>query len=145
MIVNFYRLGSIKKQINRFGEEILKIPETRKIKKGLYIYYILMILLVVLLAVSSKEPLIFINVLFFIPAFLDIIVRKQYSKYNGFYANGIVMEKFFEWEKIFSWKKIDEDKLSFLNKNGSRFDSSTNHNQQLIIDFLTEKGIKEEK
>lgn len=115
IIVNLFKLGTLRKQINKLGSEIL------------------------------KEPIILIYLLFFVPALLDMILITQYSKYNGFYSNGIVNGSFLEWKEIFSWKKIDEDKLSFLKQDGLRFDMETNLKQKLIIDFMIEKGIQEEK
>ncbi len=115
IIVNLFKLGTLRKQINKLGSEIL------------------------------KEPIILIYLLFFVPALLDMILITQYSKYNGFYSNGIVNGSFLEWKEIFSWKKIYEDKLSFLKQDGLRFDMETNLKQKLIIDFMIEKGIQEEK
>ena len=144
IIVNLFKLGTLKKQINKFGSEILKIRNTRNSGKGLYIYYIVMILFITVYAIVLKEPIILVYLLFFIPAFLDTILIKKYSKYNGFYSNGIVKGSFVEWKNIFSWKKIDEDKLSFLKKDGLRFDIETNLKQKLIIDFMIEKDLQEE-
>ena len=104
-----------------------------------------MILFFTICAILLKEPIILVYLLFFVPTLLDIILLKKYSKYNGFYSNGIVKDSFIEWKNIFSWKKIDGDKLSFLKHDGLRFDVETNLHQKLIIDFMTEKGIKEEK
>ncbi len=104
-----------------------------------------MILFFIVYTLLLKEPIILIYLLFFVPALLDMILITQYSKYNGFYSNGIVNGSFLEWKEIFSWKKIDEDKLSFLKQDGLRFDMETNLKQKLIIDFMIEKGIQEEK
>ena len=145
IIVNLFKLGTLKKQINKFGSEILKIQNAKNSGKGLYIYYIVMILFFTVYTILLKEPIILVCLLFFIPAFLDTILIKKYSKYNGFYSNGIVKDSFVEWKNIFSWKKIDEDKLSFLKQDGLRFDMETNLKQKLIIDFMMEKGLQEEK
>ena len=105
-----------------------------------------MILFFTIYAILLKEPIILlVYLLFFVPALLDIILLKRYSRYNGFYSNGIVKDSFIEWKNIFSWKKIDGDKLSFLKQDGLRFDMETNLQQKLIINFMTEKGIQEEK
>ena len=145
IIINLFKLVSLKKQINKFGTEILKIQNIKNIRKGSYIFYIAMILFFTIYAILLKEPIILVYLLFFVPALLDIILLKKYSKYNGFYSNGIVKDSFIEWKNIFSWKKIDGDKLSFLKHDGLRFDVETNLHQKLIIDFMTEKGIQEEK
>ena len=145
IIINLIKLGTLKKQINKFGTEILKIQNKKIIGKGSYIYYIAMILFFIIYAILLKEPIILVYLLFFVPAFLDIILIKRYSQYNGFYSNGIVKGSFIEWKNIFSWKKIDEDRLFFLKQDGLRFDVETNLQQKLIIDFMTEKGIQEEK
>ena len=133
IIVNLFKLGTLKKQINKFGSEILKIQNAKNSGKSLYIYYIVMILFFTGYTILLKEPIILVYLLFFIPAFLDTILVKKYSKYNGFYSNGIVKGSFVEWKNIFSWKKIDEDKLSFLKQDGLRFDMETNLKQKLII------------
>ena len=104
-----------------------------------------MILFFTVYTILLKEPIILVYLLFFTPAFLDTILIKKYSKYNGFYSNGIVKDSFVEWKNIFSWKKIDEDKLSFLKQDGLRFDMETNLKQKLIIDFMIENGLQEEK
>ena len=145
IIINLFKLASLKKQINKFGTEILKIQNIKNIRKGSYIFYIAMILFFTIYAILLKEPIILVYLLFFVPALLDIILLKKYSKYNGFYSNGIVNGSFLEWKEIYSWKKIDEDKLSFLKQDGLRFDMETNLKQKLIIDFMIEKGIQEEK
>ena len=145
IIINLFKLVSLKKQINKFGTEILKIQNIKKIRKGSYIFYIAMILFFTIYAILLKEPIILVYLLFFVPALLDIILLKKYSQYNGFYSNGIVKDSFIEWKNIFSWKKIGGDKLSFLKHDGLRFDVETNLQQKLIIDFMTEKGIQEEK
>ena len=44
IIVNLFKLGTLKKQINKFGTEILRLENKKIIKKGWYIYYIAMIL-----------------------------------------------------------------------------------------------------
>ena len=139
------RLGTLKKHINNFGSEILKIQNTKKRGKGSYIFYIVMILFFTAYTILLKEPIILVYLLFIVPAFLDIILIDKYSKYNGFYSNGIVKGSFIEWKDIFSWKKVDEDKLSFLKQDGLRFNMETNLKQKLIIDFMIEKGIQEEK
>ena len=130
IIVNLFKLATLKKQINKFSSKILKIQNTRNSGKRLYIYYIVMILFFTVYTILLKEP---------------IILVKKYSKYNGFYSNGIVKDSFVEWKNIFSWKKIDEDKLSFLKQDGLRFDMETNLKQKLIIDFMIGKGLQEEK
>ncbi len=145
IIVNSIKLGTLKKQINKFGSEILKVQNTRNNRKGLYIYYSVMILFFIIYTILLKEPIILIYLLFFIPAFLEIILIDKYSKYNGFYSNGIVQGAFIEWKDVFSWKKIDEDKLSFLKQDGLRFDMETNQKQNVIISFMKEKYIQEEK
>ena len=91
-----------------------------------------------------KEPIILIYFLSYIFLFLDDILIKKYSKYKGFYVNGIVDSSFIEWKNIFSWKKIDEDKISFLTKEGKRFDMETNLKQELVIDFIKKKNIQED-
>ena len=145
LIVNLFKLGTLRKQINKLGSEILKVKNTKKVGKGSYIYTIAMILFFIVYTLLLKEPIILIYLLFFVPALLDMILITHYSKYNGFYSNGIVNGSFLEWKEIFSWKKIDEDKLSFLKQDGLRFDMETNLKQKLIIDFMIEKGIQEEK
>lgn len=145
IIVNLYKLGTLKKQINKLGIEILKVQNTKSNGKFFYFYYIVIILFFTVFAILLKEPIVLAYLGFFVPAFLDVILIKEYSKYNGFYTNGIVKGAFIEWEDIFSWKIIDEDTLSFLNQDGLRFDMKTNQKQKVIIDFMIEKGIQEEK
>ena len=77
IIVNLFKLGTLKKQINNFGSEILKIQNTIKRRKGLYIYYIVMILFFTVYTILLKEPIILLYLLFFIPAFLDIILIEK--------------------------------------------------------------------
>ena len=94
IIVNLFKLGTLRKQINNFGTEILKVQNTNNRGKGLYIYYILMILFFIGYTILLKEPIILVYLLFFIPTFLDLVLLKKYSKYNGFYSNGIVNGSF---------------------------------------------------
>ena len=145
IIVNLVKLGTLKKQINKFGTEIFKIQNTKTIGKGSFIYYILIILFFIIYAILLQEPIVLVYLLFFIPTLLDILLLKKYSKFNGFYSNGIVKGSFIEWKNIFSWKRIDNDKLSFLKQDGMRFDIETNLKQDLVINLLREKGIQEEK
>lgn len=142
IIVNVVRLARLKHQIGQFGTEIIRVKEKKKAGKSFYIHLIVMIILYTLL---TQEPLLLLLNLFVIPQLLDTIVMEKYSKYNGFYENGIVKGQFFEWKDIFSWKKIDEDKLSILKQDGLRFDIETASQQGKVIDFLISKGIQLEK
>lgn len=145
IIVNVVRLARLKHQIGQFGPEIVRVKDKKKTGKSFYIYHSVMILIIILYSLLTKEPLLLLLNLFFVPQLLDTILLEKYSKYNGFYENGIVKGQFFEWKDIFSWKKIDEDKLSILKQDGLRFDIETASQQGKVIDFLISKGIQTEK
>lgn len=145
IIRNLVRMANVKKQRNNLGSIIVEVNDANPGQKGTYVFYGGSIVLVFLLVFASGNPLYFIYIVFFLPALLDLILVKQYSKFNGFYENGIVNGAFIGWEDIFSWKIIDDDKLSFLKKDGFRFDMATKSKQEIIISYMEEKGIEEEK
>lgn len=144
IIRNLSRLIGIKKRLQKFGREIVKIPSRKKLQKASFIYLVVLNLFICVCGILIREPRYFIFLLFNLTALLDLILIKVYSKYNGVYENGILLLDFVTWESIFSWKKIGEDKISFLKQDGLRFDIEVNSNQQKVVDYLVEKGLSEE-
>ena len=145
IIVNIVKLVTIKKKVASFGKEIVKIPESKKNKKGLAVYNIAVFLLIFIFGALNKEPAVFLLLLFILPPLLDILVMNAFSKYNGIYENGIVTVGFLEWNEIFSWKIIDDNKISILKQDGLRFDLETGLNTKSVVEYFVQKGISKEK
>ena len=80
IIVNLFKLGTLKKQINKFGSEILKIQNAKNSGKGLYIYYIVMILFFTVYTILLKEQIILVCLLFFYPCIFRYNLNKKILK-----------------------------------------------------------------
>lgn len=144
-IASFVKFLGVKRQIKKLGRKVLEIDAGKKMGKFFYIYSSTAICLITVYSILVKRPLGLLLNLFFMTALLDSILAENYSKYNGFYENGMIFGSFIEWNDIFSWKKVGDDKISFLGKDGIRFDVETKSIQNEAIDFLISKAISEEK
>lgn len=144
IVANLVKLARIKKEFSKFGDLIVKVNDTKELHKSGIIWNIIAISLCISLGALAKEPFYLFFIIFLLPQILDFVLWNKYSKFNGFYQNGIVKGGFLEWEDIFSYKKIDSDTLSFLKQDGLRFDFGTAGKMQEVIDLISTKGIKEE-
>lgn len=144
-IINIFKLSKLKKQIQDFGKEIIRLPRKQKITKKMIYAYCIFCVYCICFGILSKIYITFIGAFIFLPVILDFIIIREYTEYNGIYENGIVVGSFLEYKYLFSWKKINDDKISLLKQDGLRFDLEAKDKQKEIIDFFISKGIPEEQ
>ena len=143
-IVNIVKLARLKKQVLKFGKEIIPLEREGNIKNSFVFLDVIFIVLMLVLGISEKNYLFFLWPIGFLPSLLDRILVRKFTKFNGIYENGIVFGSFLEWKDVFSWKKIDENKISILKQDGLRFDLVTKERTNSAIEYFVQKGIAEE-
>lgn len=143
-IVNIVMLARLKKQVLKFGREIIPLEGEGNIKNSFVFLDVIFIVLMLVLGISEKNYLFFLWPIGFLPRILDFMLIRKFTKFNGIYENGIVFGFFLEWKDVFSWKKIDDNKISILKQNGLRFDLETKEKTDSAIEYFVQKGIAEE-
>ena len=137
-------LARLKKQVLKFGKEIIPLEGEGNIKNSSVFLDVIFIVLMLVLGISEKNYLFFLWPIGFLPRILDFMLIRKFTKFNGIYENGIVFGFFLEWKDVFSWKKIDDNKISILKQDGLRFDLETKEKTDSAIEYFVQKGIAEE-
>ncbi|MCR5318830.1 MAG: hypothetical protein K6E22_11440 [Treponema sp.] len=143
-IVNIVKLAGLKKQVLKFGKEILPLERETNIKKSFIFIYVIFAVLMLVFGTVEKIYIVLLGPIVFLMMISELVVVRKFTKFNGIYENGIVFGSFLEWKDVFSWKKIDDNKISILMQNGLRFDLETKENTNPAIEYFTQKGIPEE-
>ncbi len=123
---------------------IIKFPNQEKVKRNVA-EILSMVLLFFLILLMFKSYYAIVILAGLLTTFTEIVTPIIYNKYNGIYPDYIVINKKYMLTSIHSWKKIESNKsLSFLGKNGLRFDVYVGHEYDKSIDYLNSNNIPEE-
>ncbi len=144
LIANIVKLARLKKQVAKFGKEIIPIERESNIKISFILIYAIFAILLIVIGIIVKNDLLYFGFCVFLPRISELILARKFTKFNGIYENGIVFGSFLEWKDIFSWKKIDDNKISILKQDGLRFDLETKEKTNSAIEYFVQKGISEE-
>ena len=144
LIANIVKLARLKKQVAKFGKEIIPIEREANIKISFILIYVIFAVLMLVFGTVEKIYIVLLGPIVFLIMISELVVVRKFTKFNGIYENGIVFGSFLEWKDVFSWKKIDDNKISILMQNGLRFDLETKENTNPAIEYFTQKGIPEE-
>lgn len=144
LIANIVKLARLKKQVAKFGKEIIPIEREANIKISFILIYAIFAILLIVIGIIVKNDLLYFGFCVFLPRISELILTRKFTKFNGIYENGIVFGFFLEWKDVFSWKKIDENKISILKQDGLRFDLETKEKTNSAIEYFVQKGIAEE-
>lgn len=144
LIANIVKLARLKKQVAKFGREIIPVEREANIKISFILIYAIFAILLIVIGIIVKNDLLYFGFCIFLPRISELILTRKITKFNGIYENGIVFGFFLEWKDVFSWKKIDENKISILKQDGLRFDLETKEKTNSAIEYFVQKGIAEE-
>lgn len=114
-------------------------------------FRLIIIIASVLISISialiiTKAFIGYISLVFGIGMIINQLTNKKYAEISGVYENYIVtQEGIVNWPEIHSWKALDERKLSFLKKDGIRFDFRLQTGYSAAVEWLVKSQIEEEK
>ena len=141
LIINFYNLTSIKKNIIKAGKHLYYFPKKEISRRSKTICIIMLTLSVV--ACILNKTIGFVFVLYSFSNLTWLISESIYSGKNGIYENGVINHELIEWGSIYSWKILGE-KLELLNKDGIKNEYVIDKNMEEIRKTLERNGIKKE-
>jgi len=131
------------KKLNEAGTLVSKIETEYHLRAITYISVGIILGILLLVATSNINELAGIYVfIIFIPILAHDYKNYRYSRINGIYENGIILNSFYRWKDIHSWKNVENNTISILDSNGIRFDIPYDNGR---IKHLQNKMIREDK
>ena len=112
-----------KAKLKEAGSVIVKLNNIYHFRVSTYITIGMFVLALLLILALPTDYLTYMYILVIcIASFSTDFSAYRYSKINGLYENGLIINKLYKWKDLHSWTIIENKTISILDKNGCRFD-----------------------